>query len=100
MGGEGEGVEGEGEGRLVILLLVLLLSLLLLLLLRLHPRGPHSPPLPYEATEFTLYRLGWSKRPSAHALSFGFLRPSLAGPRLGETGVQRVARGAKLAVKR
>ena len=82
MGGEGGGV--EGEGRLLLLLLFLLLSLLFLLLLCLHPRGPHSAPSPYEATEFTRYHSGLSKRPSVRASSFGFLSPSLAGPRLGK----------------
>ena len=96
MGGEGGGAEGEGEGRLILLLL--LLSLLLLLLVCLHPRGPHSPPLPYEVTEFTRYCSGWSKCPSVCASSFGFLLPSVEGPRLGKTGVLRAARGAKLAV--
>ena len=58
------------------------------------------PPCLTKATEFTRYRLGWSKSPSVRASSFGFLSPSSAGPQLGEMGVQLAVRGAKLAVKK
>ena len=80
----------------LVLLLLLRFFLLLLLLLRLHPCGTHSASSPYKATEFTPYRLGWSKRPSIPALSIGFLLPSLVGGWLGKTGMQWTVKGVNV----